>query len=132
MATNTLYNKTSPTFMDAYVHSILQCHVALDRLEQTTIDHAMTNLIERDVDDDDTTVRTALSLGDGKSFDHLQRFILFVVTIATIDSQNISESVRDITNKSDDDDDDTHYYHHHENRGNNRQTSINHISHDRT
>ena len=90
MATNTLCNKTNPTFMDAYVHSILQCHVALDRLEETSIDHAMTNLIERDMNDADTTVRTALSLDREKSLYHRPRFTLFVVEIATIESQNIS------------------------------------------
>jgi hypothetical protein len=90
MAANTLYNKTSPAFMDAYVHSILQCHVALDRLEQSSIDHAMTELIEGDVDNDEITVRTTRSLENESSLYDLQRFFLFVVKITTIDSQNIS------------------------------------------
>ncbi|CAF1056884.1 unnamed protein product [Rotaria sordida] len=46
MATNTFRNNTRRTPMGQYIHSTLQCHVVLDRLEQSTIDQIMKNSIE--------------------------------------------------------------------------------------
>ncbi|CAF2612784.1 unnamed protein product [Rotaria sp. Silwood2] len=45
MATNTFRNNTRRTPMGQYIHSTLQCHVVLDRLEQSTIDQIMKNSI---------------------------------------------------------------------------------------
>ncbi len=47
-AANTLRNHRSKTSVGKYVHSILQCHVILDRLEQSTIDQIMQNSAEDD------------------------------------------------------------------------------------
>lgn len=41
MAVNTFRNKTRSTPMAKYIHSTIQCQVALDRLDQATIDQIM-------------------------------------------------------------------------------------------
>jgi hypothetical protein len=48
MAANTLRNNTTKTPMAKYIHSTIQCHVNLDRLEQSTIDQIMQNSVEDD------------------------------------------------------------------------------------
>ena len=46
MAANTFRNKTRRTPMAKYIYSTTQCHVALDRLEQSTIDQIMQNSVK--------------------------------------------------------------------------------------
>jgi hypothetical protein len=41
-----------------YVHSVLNCHVVLDRLEQSTIDQIMQNSI----DDDDSSITSIVRI----------------------------------------------------------------------
>jgi hypothetical protein len=48
MAANTLNNNTRRTPMAKYIHSTIQCHVVLDRLEQSAIDQIMQNSLEND------------------------------------------------------------------------------------
>jgi hypothetical protein len=56
MATNTFRNNTRRTPMAKYIHSTIQCHVVLDRLEQSAINQIMQNSIENDQTDITTTV----------------------------------------------------------------------------
>ncbi len=56
MATSMFRNSTSR--MSKYVHSILQCNVVLDRLEQSTIDQIMQNSPE----DDDNIISTIVRI----------------------------------------------------------------------
>jgi hypothetical protein len=48
MAANTYRNHRSKTSVGKYVNSILQCHVILDRLDQSAIDQIMQNSTEDD------------------------------------------------------------------------------------
>jgi hypothetical protein len=57
MADNTVCNTASESSMGKYVHSVLQCHVVLDRLEQSAIDQIMQNTTENDDENIVTIVR---------------------------------------------------------------------------
>lgn len=58
MTSKTTRNSTSRISTSKYVRSILQCHVVLDRLEQSTIEQIMQNSI----DDDDKTISTVVRI----------------------------------------------------------------------
>jgi hypothetical protein len=46
MVANTCRNNTRKTPMAKYINSTIQCHVALDRLDQSVIDQIMKNSLE--------------------------------------------------------------------------------------
>ena len=55
MAANTLRNHAKRTPMGKYINSTIQCHVVLDRLEQSAIDQIM-----KDSNKDDETSLTTI------------------------------------------------------------------------
>ncbi|CAF1078331.1 unnamed protein product [Rotaria sp. Silwood1] len=62
MATNTFRNNMRRTPMGQYIHSTLQCHVVLDRLEQSTIDQIIKNSIKDNQTNNTTTSQIKRSL----------------------------------------------------------------------